>query len=181
VLARRLAQHAHRAAGRQEAARRVLRVDPCLDGVPADLRDSPARQWFSRRYPDLPFDQVKAGHEFGHRVLDLQPGVHLHEEELDGILAGGSGERSPRAGRAVDDELDRARAHVADAPGDIHRGLAHLGPQGRVEERRRGLLDDLLVAALEAALPLAQVHHGPVGVREDLDLDVPGTVHVPFD
>ena len=33
--------------------------------------------------PELPLDQVEAVDELGDRVLDLEPGVHLHEEELE--------------------------------------------------------------------------------------------------
>ena len=30
---------------------------------------------------ELPFDEIEAGDRFGHRMLDLQPRVHLHEPE----------------------------------------------------------------------------------------------------
>ena len=33
----------------------------------------------------LPFDQVEAGDHLGHRMLDLQAGVHLHE--IEGVVA----------------------------------------------------------------------------------------------
>ena len=41
-----------------------------------------------------------------------------------------------------------------------------------IDQRGWGFLDHLLVAALQGALALAQVHGGAVGVREDLHLDV---------
>ena len=50
--------------------------------------------------PPLPVTATRPGpgrDQLGDRVLDLEPGVHLHEEELVGRVAG-------------DDELDRARA-----------------------------------------------------------------------
>ncbi len=50
--------------------------------------------------------------------------------------------------------------------------------QRLVDGRRRRLLDDLLVAALDRALPLEQMHHVAVGVAEDLHLDVPRGVEV---
>ena len=31
--------------------------------------------------PQLPFDQIQAGDQFGDRMFDLQAGVHLHEVE----------------------------------------------------------------------------------------------------
>ena len=43
-----------------------------------------------------------------------------------------------------------------------------------VEQRRRRLLDDLLVAALQAALALAEMDHVAVRVGEHLHLDVAG-------
>ncbi len=33
------------------------------------------------RHDELPFDQVLAGDRLGDRMLHLQAGVHLHEEE----------------------------------------------------------------------------------------------------
>ena len=35
----------------------------------------------------LPLDQVEPGDHFGHRMLDLQPRVHLHEVERIAVLA----------------------------------------------------------------------------------------------
>ena len=32
--------------------------------------------------PQLPFDEIDPGHRLGHRVLDLDPRIHLHEIEL---------------------------------------------------------------------------------------------------
>jgi hypothetical protein len=42
-----------------------------------------------------------------------------------------------------------------------------------VHERRGRFLQQFLVAALERALALAQVDDVPVGICQDLDLDVP--------
>ena len=70
-------------AGGQEPARRVLGVDPGLDRVPGQahgvLRDG---QRLAGGDPQLPLDEVQPGDQLGDRVLDLQPGVHLHEVEL---------------------------------------------------------------------------------------------------
>ena len=100
----------------------------------------------------------------GDRVLDLQAGVHLHEEELVGPVGG-------------DDELDGARAGVVDAARGVARRRADAGPGRRVQQRRRRLLDDLLVAPLQAALALAEVDDVAVAVGEHLHLDVPGVQH----
>ena len=47
-----------------------------------------------------------------------------------------------------------------------------------VDDGRRRLLDDLLVAALDRALAFAEVHDGAVCVADDLDLDVARVVDV---
>ena len=49
------------------------------------------------------------------------------------------------------------------------------------DERRRALLDHLLVAALDRALALAEVDHVAVMVAEDLDFDVAGALDQAFD
>ena len=70
-------------------------VDPALDRVTLELEVVLAeRDRLSRRDPDLLFDQVDPGDHLGHRVLDLDPRIHLDEVEL---------------ARRVEEELDRAR------------------------------------------------------------------------
>jgi hypothetical protein len=49
------------------------------------------------------------------------------------------------------------------------------------EDRRRRLFDQLLVAALDRALALAEVHHVAVVVAEDLELDVARPLDVLLD
>ncbi len=93
-------------------------------------------------------------------MLDLQAGVGLHEEELVRSLVGHQ-------------ELDGARAGVAHTAGDVARCLAHPSAGRGVEERRRRLLDDLLVPALQRALALAEVDGRAVLIGEHLHLDVP--------
>jgi hypothetical protein len=84
----------------QELPPRILGRQPRLDRVAADphvVLGQAQRRARGHREPAL--DQVQAGDELGHPVLDLQPGVHLEEEEL----AGGGGV----------EELDRPGAPVA--------------------------------------------------------------------
>ena len=120
----------------------------------------PHRQRLPRRDPQLPLDQVQPGDQLGDGVLHLQPRVHLHEEELRRRLVGHQ-------------ELDGPRADVADAAGDVAGRLADALPRDLVEQRRRRLLDDLLVPTLQRALPLAQVDDVLEGVGQQLHLDVP--------
>ena len=105
---------------------------------------------------ELEADQVQAGDGLGDRVLDLDAGVDLQEPEL---LPG-------------EEELDRAGAHVADGAGHGQGGVAQAFAQGGADRGRRGLLDQLLVAALDRALALEQVHHAAGRVGQELDLDV---------
>ena len=100
-------------------------------------------------------------------MLDLQSRVHLDEEELVGAV-----------GR--DEELDGARAAVVDARRGRAGGRAEARAGGGVDHRRRRLLDDLLVPALQRALALAEVDDGAVRVGEHLHLDVPRALDEPL-
>jgi hypothetical protein len=106
------AQREDAAAGREEARRRVLGVDPRLDRVPAGPPLRRPRLPLPRCHPQLQFHQVEAEDLFGDRVLYLEPGVHLHEEELVRPVA-------------ADDELHRPSPDVADRAGRLDRGGAH--------------------------------------------------------
>ena len=101
----------------------------------------------ARRDPELVRDQVATGHELGHRVLDLEPRVHLEEG---------------RDAAVVDQELARAGAHVADGAGEAQGGLPQPMAEVGIDGRRRRLLEHLLVAALDRAVTFAQVD--PVAV-----------------
>ena len=116
-------------------------------------RDSPAR-----RDLQLEFDEVHADDELGHRVLDLEPRVHLEEEEVAVLV----------------EELDRAGVDVAACLRHFHGRLAHRLADGVGKLGRRALLDELLVAALARAVALAEPHGVAVRVGEDLHLDVTG-------
>ena len=107
----------------------------------------------------LQLDEIQAGGRLGDRMLDLQPGVHLQEEEV-AVLVG--------------HELDGARAGVADGLGRQPRGVEQLGAHavGALDQRRGRFLDDLLVPALDRAFALADRPHGAVLVGHHLDLDV---------
>src|SRR5262249_34325993 len=72
----------------------------------------------------------------------------------------------------VEQHLDRARVRVVGSSRQAERGSAHLRAQLLTYGRRRALFDQLLVAALDAALALAEVHQVAVPVAEYLDLDV---------
>ena len=100
--------------------------------------------------------------QLGDGVLDLEPGVHLEEEEV----------------AVLEEELDGAGVDVAARLGHLDRGLAHRLANLVGEVGRRALLDQLLVAALARAVALAEPHRVAVRVGEHLHLDVarPGEV-----
>ena len=116
------------------------------------------RQLPARSDLDLPAHQIEPGAPLGHRMLDLQPRIHLEEIEVARI--------------PVDEEFAGAGADVADGLGGVHGHAPHLCAQLRRDDGGRRLLDDFLMPALHAALALAEPDRVAVGIREDLDLDV---------
>jgi hypothetical protein len=125
-------------------------------------------QRLARGDAQLLLDEVEAGDELRHRVLDLEPGVHLEEEVLGRPVGG-------------DDELDGAGADVTAGERRPDGRGAHRLALRRRQQRGRRLLDHLLVPPLEAALALAEVDAAAVAVGEHLDLDVPRAPDVPLE
>ena len=128
--------------GRQKLVVRVFGADAGLDGVADDFQLVLALgQGLARRHAQLPLHQVFAGDGFGHGVLHLQAGVHFHEVKLHllGVLV---------AAGLLDDELHRARTHIAHGLGSGHGGLAHLAAQGLGHAGGGGFFQHFLVAAL---------------------------------
>jgi hypothetical protein len=117
------------------------------------------REPLPRCHRQLQLDEVEAGDHLGDRVLDLEPGVHL--EEVVGRRVVG-----------VDDELHRPHAAVAHRARDGDGVDVHALDHGGIDAGGGCLLDDLLVAALEAAVAGAQVHDVASAVADDLHLDV---------
>ena len=99
-------------------------------------------------------------------MLDLEARVHLEEGRLTTV---------------VDEELAGARAHVADRAREGQRGIAEPPSKRRPDGGRRRLLEDLLVAALDRAVALAEVDARSVRVEQDLDLDVATAFDEPFE
>ena len=97
-------------------------------------------------------------------MLDLETCVHLQEEELARVV--------------VEEELHRSRRAVAEYPRERERGRTHGGAEFVVDDRRRRLLDDLLVAALDRTFPLTEMNEIAVVVAQDLDLDVAGSLDI---
>ncbi len=148
------------------------------------------RQWqrFAAGHAQLPLHQIEAGDGFGHRVLDLQPRVHLHEIKPDPHAPRCAWFAAPRGGcatlgrpgggapmrlvQALHDELHGTGAHVVHRPGRRHRSGAHLRAQLGRHARRGRFFQHLLVAPLHRAVALEQIHAVAVRVAKHLDLDV---------
>ena len=113
------------------------------------------------RDPQLIGDEVTTGDEFRDGVFDLESRVHLEE-----------------GGRAVgiDEELARARADIPDRARQPDRGRAKGPARLRIHRWRRGFLQHLLVAPLGRTVAFAEVDAVPMGIEQDLDLDVPGAL-----
>ncbi len=145
---------------------RILGVDPAFNGVAARCHPAPARQVGGAEPkrvaggdPELAPDQVDTQDRLGDGVLHLEPGVDLQEVEP--------------AGFGVHQELHGARIHVPACVRHRYCGLAHGGHE-IVEQRRGSLLDQLLVATLQRAVPGPQPHRLPGARSEDLYLHVLG-------
>src|SRR6056297_616960 len=105
---------------------------------------------------DLLLDQINAKDRLGDRVLDLQAGVHLDEIELAPLIQ----------------EFDRACAGIVDGRHRIGANLTDARALLFGDAGAGGLLENLLVAPLQRAIPLSQMHGIALAVAKDLNLDM---------
>ena len=111
---------------------------------------------------DLGLDDIDAGDLLGHGMLDLDPRVDLDEVEIAAVH--------------VLQEFHRAGALVFGVAADFQTQFAKLGALDVVQIRRRGALDDLLVAALDRAVALIEMVEVAVMVAQHLHLDMAGAL-----
>ena len=158
------------AGGGQELRVRVFGADARLDRMAVDAQLLLLQgQRLARGHAQLPLHQVRSGNGFGHRMLDLEPGVHLHEEEAQIAV-----------GRRLGDELHRAGTHITHRLGCRHGRRAHLAPPCLAHAGRGGFFQHFLVASLHRAVALEQVDAVAVGVAEHLDFNVPRPRDIAF-
>jgi hypothetical protein len=81
---------------------------------------------------DLLAHEIQAGNQFCNRMLDLQPGVHLDEEELPMLVK----------------KLDGSHTQIAELGQRLRDGLSDLIADLDIECGRGGFLPDFLVTAL---------------------------------
>jgi len=103
--------------------------------------------------------EVHVGRLLGDGVLHLDARVHL-DESVPAVLA--------------NEKLDRAGITVPHPPAEANGILAEPVAELRVQVRRGGDLDHLLVAPLDRAITLKQVDDLSDVVSQYLHLDVPG-------
>jgi hypothetical protein len=139
-----------------DASSALIRVFDCV-AAQADVV-LPKREGASGGDTDPFFDDVDARCQLGHGMLHLHPSVHLQGEELVAHH-----EPFDRPGTDV---ANRSRRLDADSPD----ARAHVRRYDRT--RRWGLLDELLVAALNRAVTLSEMDHVAMGVGDDLHLNV---------
>ena len=135
----------------------IFGVQPHFNGVTSCSR------WLSlqaaaTRDMDLKLHEIEAGGAFRHGMLDLQPGIHLHEHEATALW--------------LVQEFDGARIVITSGAAQAHGGVAQGLIQLRGKSRRGGLFEDFLVAALDGAITYAGGPSGPVVVGNDLDFHV---------
>jgi hypothetical protein len=123
------------------------------------LREAELGERAPLREVELERDEIEAGHRLRDRVLHLEPRVGLDEVE-----------RVERV--RVDQELHGAEPRVVRRARERDRGRVHAFAQHGREPRRGRDLDELLVAALEAALALSELHHRAGLISSHLHFDV---------
>src|SRR5262249_3167667 len=112
---------------------------------------------------DLRTDEIDAGDHLGHGVLDLDAGVDLQKVE---------------APAGVEQELHRTRALVAGRPAQSEGRTGEFASHRWSHNRAGRLLEELLVASLDGAVPFTQVNYVPAAVGQHLHLNVPRALHV---
>ena len=140
----------------------VFGVNARLDGVPAELDLVLGdRDRLPTGNPQLFGDQIYPCDHLGDRMFHLDAGIHFHEIKRPA---------------AVHQEFHGAGALVANGAGGGHGGIAHLAAQVGVDGHAGSLFQQLLVAALDRAVALAQVDHVAVAIGQHLHFHVSGPV-----
>ena len=101
--------------------------------------------------------KVDAGDHLGDGVLDLNAGVHFYKVVVAAL---------------IDKELHRAGVHIADGFCDLDGITVQSVSYLLGHAPCRSKLDDLLIAALQGAVTLAEMAHIAVLIGEDLHLNV---------
>ena len=147
---------------------RVLGIDAGLDRAAIWNRGG---GWhfpcFIQRQADHPLDEINAGHQFRHTMLDLQAGVHFEEEEIAAIR--------------IVDELDGAGGAITHAFAQLHGGGVEGGTGFIRQSRRGGFLEDFLIPALDGTIAFAECQHPAFSIAENLHFHMAAALDETFD
>src|SRR6185503_10528784 len=132
--------------------------DAAFDGVAGlgDMALAPG-QITSRGDFDLRLDEIDADDPLGHRMLDLQTGIHFEKVEV--LLL-------------IEQKLQRSRADVADRAGALNGDPADAPARAIVHSGRRRFFENLLMAPLNRALAIVEMNDVAVIVGENLNFHV---------
>ena len=105
-------------------------------------------------------NDVYTADHLGHRVLYLNPGIHL--DKVKRIV--------------LEQEFEGTGTPIIHIEAGAHTRLTNFIPERIINTWRRGFFDDLLMTPLKGAVTITQVNRIPLTVREHLNLNVPWTL-----
>lgn len=126
----------------------------------------PKSQGFASSYSDHLLHQIHASDHLGHRVLDLDAGIHLNEEECTRVV--------------FKEIFDRACATIATGSREAHCGGTEFSAHNLGQGHCRRLLPHFLTTPLQRTLALVQMYR-IVSITEYLHFDVPRAADEPFE
>ena len=121
-------------------------------------------QRLTRCDAQLLFDQVNTGNHLGHRVFNLNTGVHFNEVEL----------------AVFEQELKSTRPAIADIDTGFRATLADVATQFRGDTRCWCFFDHFLVTTLHGAVTFCQIDSVTLTVSQHLNFDVAWVFQVFF-
>src|SRR5436190_2552891 len=154
------------AAGRWREGRRIFGINAAFDGMAG--KDNVALlilELGTGGDANLLLHQIEAGQHLGHRMLDLQAGIHLNEIEFDILVK----------------EFDGADALIAEL---LHRprdAPANRFALRRIEGGGMRFIPHILMAPLQGAVAFAEMDRIALAIAEDLDFDMARPLEIFFE
>src|SRR5438093_2180742 len=120
--------------GRRLMRDRIFGIDAAFECVSAEMDIIlPVRQPLTRCNKNLVPHQIDTCDQFGHRMFNLNAGIHFHEVKVPAL---------------VHQELKRPHIRVADILNRAHNAAADDFPQVRSHDDRRSFFDEFLMPPL---------------------------------